>query len=447
MTLRGKKYAIPQDTTLVADLQRTDTRPYELVVLSSIFNESDAKILSRAANHNHFTTPEYVAVHRAFNALVRADQQVTHESVVMELVSSGSMNSDEAKNIVDTLSQATPPRSIRHAVRALGKVQRRHKLYDLAEFLTTPDAVRGDLEEAQAKMHDFLAVSNSVSGRSVSNLTQTLQKVLEREGQAKTWAPGFGALDEYWKIRKGSYTIIAAQSGHGKTSALCAMALNVAKQDTHVGVISIEMMAEELTFRMAAMEVGLDAGRVEDNLLSDPEKEMIRHHLAHNADVYDRVHIIDPSHVLAEDLPGLYNELSKEYGCEVVFVDYVQRISTKDRNMSGGYDRVSKASEVLTECTKSTGVATIALSVLARDRDTKKKGLDHLKGTGQLGADAHTVVIMTMDETTDPALEDRVIEFRSAKNRKGPHFCMNMILHGPTQRFRSPSESQFPPSW
>jgi replicative DNA helicase len=158
------------------------------------------------------------------------------------------------------------------------------------------------------------------------------------------------------------------------------------------------------------------------------------------------MHVLDPSSCAAEDLPGMYNELVKEYGCEVIFIDYIQRITTRDKSVGSKYDAVSKASASITELTKSLGVATIALSLLARDRDNSKKGLHHLKESGQIGADAATVIIMSMvEEDENYSNPEKQIEFRCVKARKGQKFKHMLTLHGPTQRFYEPAvASQFP---
>jgi replicative DNA helicase len=446
MTLRGKKYAVPKDESLVAELQRTDTRPYELVVLSGIFDEENAKIISSAATVTHFIVPEHVAVHRAFGALYRAGQKVTPDSLVMELESNGSLAREEAKNVVDTLLSATPPRSIKHSIRALGKVQKRQAFYEMVEYLRTPDALRDDLSGAMAHIHSFMAVANVTSGRKIATLTEILKSALERTEPEKTWAPSLlGDLWKYWKIRKGSYTAIAADSGHGKTAAMVCIALGIIRQqDTHVGVISIEMTGKELGYRAAAIEAGVDASRFEDGILTEAEERMIQAELIKNAHIYDRLHVLDPAACAAEDLPGMYNELVKEHECEVILIDYVQRITTRDK--ASKYDAVSKASATITELTKSLDVATIALSLLARDRDNSKKGLHHLKESGQIGADAATVIIMTMlDDDDDYMSPEKQIEFRCVKARKGQKFKHMLTLHGPTQRFSEPmAGTQFP---
>ena len=72
--------------------------------------------------------------------------------------------------------------------------------------------------------------------------------------------------------------------------------------------------------------------------------------------------------------------------------------------------------------------------MLARDQGNSRKGLDHLKHSGQIGHDAHTVVIITPQQTDDIYSPEKTIICEAVKNRKGRFFCEPLTLHGPTQR-------------
>lgn len=310
-------------------------------------------------------------------------------------------------------------------------------MHEMNEFLQSEEATKGGIGPAVAKMNEFIAAAHIVSAKKPETLSETMERIMGRVGQEKVWTPGLGRLDDFWKIRKGSYGVIGGDSGSGKTALMIQMVLNIARQDTQVGVISIEMTSDELTFRAAASEAGVDAARVEDNNLSPVERQMIAFKMQENRAVYDRIHVIDPAFVTAEDLHGYYNALIARYGCEVIFTDYLQRVGTKDKTVHTKTDRVAHASETITAVTKATGVASVVLSVLARDNSlgkTAKKGLDHLKHSGQIGHDAHWVVIITPDEASDIYSPQKTIICESVKNRKGQFFIEPLLLDGPTQR-------------
>jgi replicative DNA helicase len=413
---------------------KIEARPYELAALKAMFNKEQARTLISLASAHHFTSPDLQEVFRSFQRMHFAGAVITPEILAMDLVAGATMSQQEAKDAIASIDAMPCPDNLPYLVQGLGKIQSQNRLGSLVDYLQTSEALKNGMSGAMTKINDFVLGHHSTSTRKTESLGEALSRALQRTEPDKVWTPGLGRLDEFWKIRKGSYTVIGGDSGSGKTALLVNMMLSIARQDTHVGVISIEMTTDELTYRAAAVEAGVDHSRIEDGVYSDSERAAIRNTLKKHADLYSRIHVIDPAFVGAEELHGIYNELVTKYGCEVVFIDYIQRIRSKDKTVKSKMDEVSSASETITAITKATGVATIALSVLARDQGNSRKGLDHLKHSGQIGHDAHTVVIITPQQTDDIYSPEKTIICEAVKNRKGRFFCEPLTLHGPTQR-------------
>jgi len=761
-----------------------DTRPYELGLLRGMYDRATARVIATEATSHHFAHEDTLAVFKSFQRLHFAGMTVTHQTLHLDLTSSGVMTRDDAENTLAAIEQLPPLANAKHLINGLGQLMAQKQLGDLTEYLQKPEAIKNGLAGAMHKINEFVMSHHEVVGKKSETLVESMQRAIERSGHDTVWRPGLGRLDDYWKIRKGSYTVIGGDSGSGKAQPLDAkiltpsgfvtmgslkagdvitsasggttrvvgifpqgvmpvykvtttdgcstectddhlwltstmndrkrlghgrvrtlnqirhslkresrsnacnhaiphtplvqwqhqgnmlpihpyvlgvligdasmrvsiklhnpepdiqsrvssllhdgdkmnvasdgitcyiirkirttspsytkmamnelglgecrswekfipkrylmaavddrielvrglfdtdgsvcqrgqrieyttsseqlsrdvaflcrslggivsikpripkytykgqrltgrvsyrmsiqfpsgiipvssekhlarwrgtqvhnhrsiksveyvgekecqciavdspdhlyvtddfivthntalmvnMVLSIAKQGSHVGVISIEMSTDELTYRAAAMECGVPHERIEDNTMSDGERQILYNYMVANKDLYERIHVVDPAFVSAEELHGLYNDFVATYGCEVVFVDYIQRIGSKDKAVSSKIDKVSHASETLTAVTKATGVATVALSVLARDHNASKKGLDHLKHSGQIGHDAHTVVILTPEATDGPPGEEKLIRIEAVKNRKGPFFAETLLLHGPTQR-------------
>lgn len=413
---------------------KIDARPYELAALKAMFSKEQARTLISLVSAHHFTSQDLHEVFRSFQRMHFAGAAITPELLVMDLVAAATMSQQEAGDVMASIDAMPPPENLTYLAQGLGKIQSQNRLGNLVDYLQTADAMKNGMTGAMTKINDFVLGHHSTSTRKTESLGDALSRALQRTEPERVWTPGLGKLDEFWKIRKGSYTVIGGDSGSGKTALLVNMMLSVARQDTHVGVISIEMTTDELTYRAAAVEAGVDHSRIEDGVYNESERSAIRNSIKKNADLYSRIHVIDPAFVGAEELHGIYNELVTKHGCQVVFIDYIQRIRSKDKTVRSKMDEVSSASETITAITKATGVATIALSVLARDQGNSRKGLDHLKHSGQIGHDAHTVVIITPQQTDDIYLPEKTIICEAVKNRKGRFFCEPLTLHGPTQR-------------
>lgn len=415
------------------------TRPYELALLRAVFVPMLARKMVGAGTSKLFGDTDTKALYRTFQKMHFDRVQVTRDSLLLEIQSSAVIDDENAVILIDEILALPEPDKIDRLMDGLGKLRSRAMLFDLKEYLDTDEAVKDGMAGAVVKINEFTAGVHLVSAKRPESLSDTMARIMERTEAAKVWVPGLGKLDDLWKIRKGSYGVIGADSGGGKTSLLINLCLSIARQDTHIGVISIEMTADELTFRAAAIEAGVDAARVEDNILSDAERESVLHVMRKNKEIYDRIHIVDPAFITDDELHAQYNELITRYGCEVIALDYIQRVGTKAKT-NGKTESVARVSENITAITKATGVATIALSVLNEQPShfaatgKKKKGLSNLKHSGQIGHDAHWVVLLSLADGQDYYSSQKVIICESVKNRKGQFFCEPLLLDGPTQR-------------
>lgn len=411
-----------------------------MALLRGAFSPEAARELARVANSKHFGHEDTKEVFRCFQKLHFDRIPVTREALELTIQGSSNIPDDVCSVLLDEILALPEPSNIPHLADGLGKLRTRSMLTELREYLDTPEALRDGAKGAVAKINEFTGSMHMVSTSRPSTLSETLAEVLNRKERPKVWVPGLGPrFDSVWKIRKGAFGLIGASSGSGKTALMINIALSIARQDTHVGIISIEMTKEELTYRAAAMEAGVHTERIEDGLLTEAEHQQVLATLQRNKAIYDRIHVVDPAVVMAEEIPGYYNEFVSRYGCEVILLDYAQRVSTRTK-VSGKTEAVALTSETITAVTKSTGVATIALSTLNENTSEfdsggkKKKGLSNFKHSGQLGHDAAWAVILTMQDTMGRTVDEREIVVDGVKNRKGQLFTIPLVMHGPTQR-------------
>jgi len=111
-----------------------------------------------------------------------------------------------------------------------------------AEILTI---CRGDREQ-QTQTFDAEKVVAAA-------LLRAEQRHKDTAGQTKRMLTGFWPLDSIVRLRPGNLIILAARPGMGKTSLALSIAVNMLRQGTPVGFLTLEMTAEELSERMACM--------------------------------------------------------------------------------------------------------------------------------------------------------------------------------------------------
>ena len=425
-------------------MAKIDTRPYEMALLRGVFHKEQARELARSVSPRLFGDENAKAMFTAFQRLHFSKTPVTRDSIILELAAIGDVDEQNIGVLVDEVSSLPEPVAITKLIEGLGTMRARVLMEELREYLETPEARRNGMIGAVSKINEFTASLHSVSAQKPETLMATMLRVMERTEPAKVWVPGLGRLDNWWKIRKGSYTVIGADSGSGKTALAVNIALNLVAQGATVGFISIEMTKDELAFRAGAIMAGVDSSRLEDNTITPAERQHVLHTIQSHPEIFNRIIIIDDATIAVENLHAKYNELITVYGCEIIMIDYIQRIGMMGKN-NGKTDITTAASETITAITKSTGVATIALSVLNEEASAfgsnnssggkRRKGLSNLKNARQIGHDASMVVILTMMEGSQPDDVQKYIVVESVKSRKGQWFCKPLLFDGPTQRF------------
>lgn len=215
--------------------------------------------------------------------------------------------------------------------------------------------------------------------------------------------------------RAGSFYVLAARPGEGKSSAAFWSASAAAEAGVRVGYCTIEMSASELLAR----EISARSGEHMDDIMTG------RIGRAQIAPVMDRV----------RKLPIRFDESSRKIaailsrvasfarqGAEVVFVDHFGLVDGDEENRVRELGRVSWE---LRYAAKSLNIAIVGLYQLNRASVTERRppNLHDLRGSGEIEENA-THVIFLHDATkipeggAPPAV--RTVEWIVAKNRHGP---------------------------
>ncbi|HNR55387.1 MAG TPA: DnaB-like helicase C-terminal domain-containing protein, partial [Flavobacteriales bacterium] len=304
-----------------------DTRPYELALLRGIFDPQAARDTVQAGNTKLFSDEVARSMYSAFLKLHFDRVPVTEDAIRLEMATSSDVPDEAVSATLLEVMDLPVPSHPKRLIDGLASLRKRALLHELREYLDTPEAIKGSMAGAIAKINEFTHTAHTLSSAGkVETLWDTMQRIMEREGPSRVWEVGLGDyLNRHWVIRKPSYTVIAADSGSGKTAMLIQIAKHIASQGTNVGIISLEMTKEELTFRAAAQDAGIDSSRIEDNLITDEERAVIFSVMHQRRAIYERFFIMDDSTMTVEQLPAKYNEFVAKHQCEVILLDYLQR--------------------------------------------------------------------------------------------------------------------------
>lgn len=289
------------------------------------------------------------------------------------------------------------------------------------------------LEEVERGVFE---VATNQSGRDFHHLSKIVSKtmkVMEGHRNAPDGITGIGTgliiLDKATNGWQNSdFIIIAARPGMGKTGLLLQLAKNAAQlHKKSAAIFSLEMSSIQLNQRLIAMDTGISVSKIMSANLTDQEW----HKFGKSSELVSELNIF------IDDTPGLNifqlrskaRRLKMKEDVDIIFVDYLQLMTAKDKPGRNREQEVSEISRSLKVLAKELNVPVIALSQLSRAVEirggSKRPMLSDLRESGSLEQDADGVIFIYRSEYYD-ILEDEdgqslkgVAELILAKFRNG----------------------------
>jgi replicative DNA helicase len=381
-----------------------------------------------------FYKPAHAHVFEAINVLYNQGEPADPVTVADELSRAGLIDSVGGLAALVAIQADTPATT--NASR-YARIVEEHALLrrliavagEIAEMgYSVPDDVAAamDLAEslvfnvAERRVTDSLKPLNELLYASMDRLEQLFDR-----GEAITGVPtGYTDLDErLYGLQPNALVIVGARPAVGKTAFALGMAAHaavVARVPTLV--FSLEMGCEEITNRLLVSEARVDAGRMRNGRLTEPDWPKISDAVARLGDA--PLYIDDNPNTTVMEIRAKARRLKAQRGgLGLIIIDYLQL-------MSGGASaenrqlEVSSISRGLKILARELQVPVVALSQLSRQleaRSDKRPTLADLRESGSLEQDADVVMFLYRDEIYNPETADRgVAEVLLAKHRNGP---------------------------
>ncbi|ONN26993.1 DNA helicase [Thermosipho affectus] len=287
------------------------------------------------------------------------------------------------------------------------------------------NAERLIFEIAESKTSRTYLPMNTILHQVFENLETLREKNKSGTLNVVTGIPtGYKFLDEMTSgFHKSDLIILAARPSVGKT----AFALNVAKNmaldfNIPVGIFSLEMSKEQLVQRLLGMEAFVELQKLRRGNITDEEWQRL---LTATGKLYKTNIIVDDeANLNPRSLRAKARRMKKEYGIEVIFIDYLQLMSTKSYR-ENRQQEISEISRSLKLLARELDIVIVALSQLSRaveQREDKRPRLSDLRESGSIEQDADMVLFLYREEyykkekTTEPHITELII----GKQRNGP---------------------------
>lgn len=220
-------------------------------------------------------------------------------------------------------------------------------------------------------------------------------------------------------MQEGSFNILAARPGEGKTCMACDIARNLSR-DVHVLFFSVEMTKREVAERMIAAEGTVGLTKLRTGTMDERETKVACEAVAA---LRERNLTIDDSTTTMYDVQRKVRRVAARGDLSLVVVDYIQLLKMSRRNYESKQQEVAEISRAMKLMAREYDIPVIGVSQLNRPErkyDTEKSKpqrptLASLRDSGALEQDADQVWFLFHPE--DNCHET---EFIVAKNRSGP---------------------------
>lgn len=280
---------------------------------------------------------------------------------------------------------------------------------------------------------EFLSIANEHDRKGIMPARQVLDSTIEQieaklaRGDTITGVPtGFTELDRLiGGFQRSDLIILAARPGMGKTAFALNCASSAARHGKNVVIFTLEMTKEQLMSRVLSSEARVDSARLRRGELNEEEEDRLAQGARNVYEMSSSFGIDETPGVSLMELRSRCRRYKKEFGLDMVVVDYLQLMSSSagNRRYESREREISEISMGLKALAKELDVPVIALAQLNRGPDArpdKRPKISDLRESGSMEQDADMIVFIYRDEYYNPASEDTgIAEILLAKNRHG----------------------------
>jgi replicative DNA helicase len=267
-----------------------------------------------------------------------------------------------------------------------------------------------------------------------------LDELYTSDGHITGISSGFDDLDKMTAgLQPGDLVIVAGRPSMGKTSFAMNLAENAAISGKKaVAIFSMEMSAEQLSFRMISSLGRVNQSHLRTGNFTDEDWHRI------NA----AVTIMSEAKIFIDDTPAMSptevrarsRRLSREHGLGMIVIDYIQlmQVSGNTENRATELSLISRSLKALA---KELRVPVIALSQLNRSveqRTDKRPVMSDLRESGAIEQDADLIAFIYRDEVYNKeTMRKGIADIIIAKQRNGPIGEVHLTFLGEYTKFEN----------
>lgn len=310
--------------------------------------------------------------------------------------------------------------------------------------------------ESISKLESILAANIKNDVKHISQLSNEVTKSIITRMNSSSEVSGYSTSIKSIDTligghQKSDLMYMAGRPAMGKTAMALTEVLELALRGTPVAFFSLEMSSQQITYRLMSMLSGIDGATLMKYRLDDETLKTYYRYLDQLNAL--PIYIDDTPALSVIDLRAKVKRLQHKNGIEVVFVDYVQLMTsgTKGKGVSREQE-LSHISRNLKLIAKECNIPMIVLAQLSRgveSRSEKRPLLSDLRESGSLEQDADVVTFLFRPEYYDMLRDDSgnstegLGEYIVAKQRNGSIGIAQMRFHPSIMKYTDYTENPF----
>jgi len=306
------------------------------------------------------------------------------------------------------------------------------------------DAIISDWKESARSID---ADTHGQDDWSNKNLYTDIYENLNNENFQPGFKFGIQNIDDYHRIEDGCVTVIAAESGTGKSAFCLQVSDYVSRAYGPVLYFSLESTRQKLGIRQIARYSNIALTRLNKrHFNNDSDLEQIHHALDDLID--SRLTLIDNTkYNKIETLASFCESWALDKPLKLVVIDYLQLMTTGEKVQSRHLE-ISNIVRKTGFLAKQLDVPVLLVSSLRKDLGGRKPTVDDLKESGDIRYHADNILFLhskQKDETVYP------VECYLGKGKDQEQFRAWLEFNGHYQRFSDGDEpedlNKLKPSW
>ena len=308
------------------------------------------------------------------------------------------------------------------------------RIRDMAHDLmaeSTLEGCRGKI----AALGEMLSAGRGIEAWTMADAYRYFMSTQDDNEEVEYVSYGIREVDESTFTELGDVIVVGGEPSSGKTLLALQVAYHMAKR-YKVGFFSLETKPKKLTVRLVSGAIDIDFSAIKRHQLRESDWQRVAEG---GQDFTTRnLVLLRGGGMTASQIQAI----SRSYGFEVIFVDYVQMIVPETDPRLGQTQAMAAVSRSMHMFAQSSGTLVVELAQLSRpDKQSKwrEPTMHDLKETGQLEQDADIILLLykpkpgtEIDGVEIDVEESRILKM--AKQKEGPLKSWLMHFDGAKQR-------------